>query len=551
MGGEMTKANFWNWVAVRLIGLVLALPINLTVISSWSADTSSAQAAAITVSSQAVFESEHIYQGPGGDVHFTVSGELKSQPDMHALLCWKPSASVATCRAELRLRRLRETQDPPGVVYAVTIPREFKTSPNDKPEHGLFGLVPIAELTITAGDDSTPKWQVVREIGVTSRWLAAVLALFAVLGAGIILYRFAIYLGVPGPKPAGFFSSLLRGFSVPLRLISTANGWASLSQFQIILWTFVIGAGAVYVMSLTGSLIAISTGTLALLGIAGAATVLSEVKSSQGSQASPTLAPPGKVAFLALVGQPRQTEIVAAWYPPNGSAAPITYIVQYASPTTPVVWHTACRALRATSVRIVGLSPGTAYQLRVLASNVAGAGPDEMIPAPTAAGTNPMPSITGLQMQEGRTGTSIPLAWNEVSGQTYVLEKRPHDSDAEWNAIVLENPRNHKATVPNLIANTLYDFRVRTDAVPDAWSPVETFSTGIRTPKWSDIVTDTDRPAAIDVTRVQMLFFTIISALFVALNIADTGTMPDIDPSYVTLMGISNGVYVTAKFVRA
>jgi len=72
----------------------------------------------------------------------------------------------------------------------------------------------------------------------------------------------------------------------------------------------------------------------------------------------------------------------------------------------------------------------------------------------------------------------------------------------------------------------------------------------VRTPRWSDIVTDTDRPAQIDVTRVQMLFFTVISAFFVALKIINTGLIPEIDQSYVALMGISNGVYVTAKFVR-
>ena len=267
----------------------------------------------------------------------------------------------------------------------------------------------------------------------------------------------------------------------------------------------------------------------------------------------PTLSPPGKVTYLA-VDPPRETEIVASWYSPNGTGVPITYLVQYSDPAFSPTWHTACRTLRATSLRIVGLTPNTAYQLRVLAANAAGTGPEETIPAPTAAytkGTIPKPSIIGLQMQNGRTGTSIPLAWDKVGGATYVLERRLHDSDAGWNAIVLANSPDNKTTVANLIPNTAYDFRVRTDAAPDAWSPIETFSTGIRTPKWSDIVTDTDRPADIDVTRVQMLFFTIISALFVALNIADTGTMPEIDKTYVTLMGISNGVYITAKFVRA
>ncbi|HET7641354.1 MAG TPA: fibronectin type III domain-containing protein, partial [Ktedonobacteraceae bacterium] len=161
-----------------------------------------------------------------------------------------------------------------------------------------------------------------------------------------------------------------------------------------------------------------------------------------------------------------------------------------------------------------------------------------------------LPSITGLQMQDGRTGTSIQLAWNKKDSATYVLQNRLHDSDADWDTVALAEPSNPKTTVTNLIPNTAYDFRVRTVDALDAWSQVETFSTGIRTPKWSDLVTDTDRPAEIDVTRVQMLFFTVISAVFVALNIVETGTIPEIDQTYVTLMGISNGVYVTTKFVR-
>lgn len=556
----MTKDNFRNWITAHLTGLILALPINLTGIPHGGVETSSAQAAENTGSSQAVFKGEHTYQGRGGDIQFTVSGDLKSQPNMRATLCWR-TGNKAQCRTDLPVRRLKEIQDPPGVDYAVTIPRNFPEPEHPKDtEQGLFGIVrvPIAQLTITPTDGSPANWQAVRDIGITSRTVAAILTLIAVLTAGIILYRFAIYLGVPAPRmPAatgitGFLIPLLRGYSVLLRLISTGNGWASLSQFQITLWTFVVGGGAVYVMSLTGSLIAISLGTLSLLGIAGLTTVAAELKSSQGSQAPPTLALPGQVTHLALVGQPHETEIVVSWYPPIGSAAPITYLVQYLDPATPGIWRTACHALRATSLRIVGLTQGTAYQLRVVAANSAGTGADLTITAPTAAATQatPPPSISSLQMQDGRTGTSIPLAWNKVDGATYVLEKRPHDNDADWSPITLAKPNEPQATVDNLIPNTVYDFRVRTVATPGAWSPVETFSTGIRTPKWSDIVTDTDRPAEIDVTRVQMLFFTVISAFFVGLHIADTGTIPEIDPTYVTLMGISNGVYVTTKFVR-
>jgi hypothetical protein len=54
-----------------------------------------------------------------------------------------------------------------------------------------------------------------------------------------------------------------------MRLISTREGYASLSQFQIMLWSFLFGAGAVYVMGLSGGLINIPTGALVLLCIAG------------------------------------------------------------------------------------------------------------------------------------------------------------------------------------------------------------------------------------------------------------------------------------------
>src|SRR4029450_3779423 len=70
------------------------------------------------------------------------------------------------------------------------------------------------------------------------------------------------------------------GWSPWMRLISTREGYASLSQFQIMLWSFLFGAGAVYVMGLSGGLINIPTGALVLLGIAGATTVGAKIKTA-------------------------------------------------------------------------------------------------------------------------------------------------------------------------------------------------------------------------------------------------------------------------------
>jgi hypothetical protein len=46
-----------------------------------------------------------------------------------------------------------------------------------------------------------------------------------------------------------------------------------------------------------------------------------------------------------------------------------------------------------------------------------------------------------------------------------------------------------------------------------------------------------------------MLFFTVIVALFVVLRILASDEIPTIPNEYLLLMGISNGVYLTAKFI--
>jgi hypothetical protein len=51
----------------------------------------------------------------------------------------------------------------------------------------------------------------------------------------------------------------------------------------------------------------------------------------------------------------------------------------------------------------------------------------------------------------------------------------------------------------------------------------------------------------VDVSRVQMLFFTLISAAYVLIRIVSSYTLPDIPDGVVILMGVSNGVYFTAK----
>jgi hypothetical protein len=54
----------------------------------------------------------------------------------------------------------------------------------------------------------------------------------------------------------------------------------------------------------------------------------------------------------------------------------------------------------------------------------------------------------------------------------------------------------------------------------------------------------------LDVTRVQMLIFTVVTAAFVLLSVASNYVIPEIPDSFLYLMGISNGVYVGSKFAN-
>jgi hypothetical protein len=504
------------------------------------------------------FEHGRTFQTLGGKIRFTLAGDAAALPTrFRGCLRWKRAGGCSGAKpcddassTSVWVRRVEDKEGTPGGVYEVTLPDALQELPKGQKYqgYGVLGIVSAAELDLRPSTGAIPEgWPFVRDIGVTSVRYAAFNAIVAILLAGWLLNSFAQYLGVPGPADRGktVVERAARGFSVPLRLISTASGWASLSQLQIVLWTFVIGAGAIYVMTLNGSLIPISTGTLALLGIAGGAVVLSEVKNQQSD--SSTVAP----AVVTGIGVANETdsEMTVSWSPPQGTAPPLVYLIQYKDSSG--TWHTVSRDLRATKVRIVGLQPSTEYEVRIVASNVAGSGPEATIKATTTAAVAQGTPVSGLGTNI-ITPTKISLGWASATGNaTYRIEQRRHDGDDAW-VLVKEALAATTVDIDGLSPATDYDVRVRMDSVVGVWSPVMTVRTAVqaRTPRWSDVVTDADRPGQIDVTRVQMLFFTVISAVFVSLSIIRSGTIPDIPGTYVGLMGISNGLYVTAKFIR-
>ena len=63
-------------------------------------------------------------------------------------------------------------------------------------------------------------------------------------------------------------------------------------------------------------------------------------------------------------------------------------------------------------------------------------------------------------------------------------------------------------------------------------------------PKWLDLIKTEGRP---DLYKFQMALFTVLAAVFVAKKIYSTLEFPTLPAGLLTLIGISNGVYLTAK----
>jgi hypothetical protein len=61
-------------------------------------------------------------------------------------------------------------------------------------------------------------------------------------------------------------------------------------------------------------------------------------------------------------------------------------------------------------------------------------------------------------------------------------------------------------------------------------------------PSWRDLIAS---DGEIDVTRLQMLLI----AVFVSIHVIDNFQIPEIPPSFLGLMGLSNGVYLLSKFL--
>jgi len=267
------------------------------------------------------------WQPIGGEIQFTVKSFVVIPPDASVIVCfrWKriqenkkdfiESKSPDGKRDFIETRPSRLDRDGDGKLLKVTItvPDSLGPPPNDV--ESTLPFVPLAEVRILAIDNKNKVTaaDVPTAIGITYRLAALAFAIATVILGFVVLYIAASWrLKHPGILQANWL----------LRIISTPSGFASLSQLQIVLWTFVVAASAVYVMSLSGQLIEITNGTLVLLGIAGAAGVVAKVHSeAQGAtaEAAATKAAADKAA-IDIIATQKAREVVAAPADPVAAA---------------------------------------------------------------------------------------------------------------------------------------------------------------------------------------------------------------------------------------
>jgi hypothetical protein len=492
------------------------------------------------------------WQPVGGEIRFTLT-ELTSQPqNITVWFNWQDARDQKTCVPSARVQFISKSSvlgDNTKIenVYSAQLPPldgDAKAFPwIEGLKHWRFkNVVPLADMYVHANfkDDTGADAPVllVGSVGVSTPWFAFVVASALVAVAWGFLLSWATAHNIPGGRL--------------LRVISTPHGVASLSQFQIMIWSTVIGAGIIYVMLLSGNLIDVPTTTLGLLGITGLTLVGSKVQAT--SDGSPQrLSPPGLVANLTVTGTPTSSTVVLSWAQPAGAEQPLSYTVQMRlSGAGP--WSTVATNIGAPPYAVTGLVAATSYDFQVFAMNAGGAGPASLaVSATTAAaasaGTAGPGQVTGLTASANPEGT-VSLQWaalNPAPGG-YVIQYRPA-GDLPW--ATYSNTANTPQQVAGLDAGTTFEFLVFaiTGGVAGTPSSVVVATTASRTPQWSDLVMSGDRNVEIDISRVQMLLFTSIAAAFTGMTLVDTGEIPTIPIGVLALVGLSNGVYFASKTV--
>jgi hypothetical protein len=393
-----------------------------------------AGSASIAQPAGASFQSKQ-WQPAGGLIEIAVS-DYKADADAIVTACFRWKLKDNTKTAEF-------VESPPksialtNGVLKVTVEVPQLADTNEEVARRVW-VVPLAEVRVIAvKSGNTVQVDTWTEIGITYPFISLMFAL-AVIVLVFAVLNIVVKDRVKYDPKANWF----------LRIISTPSGVASLSQFQMLLWTFVVAGSAIYVATLSGQLVEVTTGTLVLLGISGAATLAAQAQDE--NQAATT----------------------------------------------------------------------------------------------RAAGENARPEAERLKTEAEAAEATAKTA--EAAAATARAAANAASSDTALESAAQDAEK--KATGARKQAD---DARQKAKAAAENAGERET-TDSVRRPLWSDLIVNEsdEKGREIDVARVQMLLFTLVSAVFVTVKVIAAYVIPEIPVGYLTLMGISNGVYVGSKVVR-
>lgn len=263
-----------------------------------------------------------LWRPRGGEVRFFIKGTAGAAPTVTKVrVCFgwaSPEDEPGALHGLFGSPQVRSIANRSGVTYGGVVPVLPGLGDGTFWLKRIFGssnfvftggfTVPVADMVVevTTADGATDTVVTATQVGVTSVAFAWVVVATTAILLWLGTRSLAQHLKIPG-------SNLF------LRAISTSDGYASLSQMQMVLWTLVVALSAIYVITLSGNLINISQGTLVLLGIAGGAGLMSRATAPQadaGDAAPPDAAGPAAApadpAPESLPDRP-VTRIVPEW----------------------------------------------------------------------------------------------------------------------------------------------------------------------------------------------------------------------------------------------
>ncbi len=169
--------------------------------------------------------------------------------------------------------------------------------------------------------------------------------------------------------------------------------------------------------------------------------------------------PPGQITNLSATNI-TTTAVSLSWSAPSTGDPPITYLPQYAPAGPNPVWVSFPPPVSGTTATITGLTPNTAYQFQVVASNNTASTPSNTATATTLSVAPGAP--TGLAVQGTPTQTSVALTWTAptVGTPPLVYQALYRTPPGSGNFIGGPTSSSTSVNVTGLSPATAYDFEV-------------------------------------------------------------------------------------------